>query len=43
MPDVEKYENLVVGSGAGGQWLTWSLAGTGHRSAVVEREGKSVG
>jgi pyruvate/2-oxoglutarate dehydrogenase complex dihydrolipoamide dehydrogenase (E3) component len=37
MTDVEKYENLVLGSGAAGKLLTWTLAGTGHRTAVVER------
>jgi pyruvate/2-oxoglutarate dehydrogenase complex dihydrolipoamide dehydrogenase (E3) component len=37
MPEVEKYENLVLGSGAAGKLLTWTLAGAGHRTAVVER------
>ena len=37
MPDLEKYENLVLGSGTAGKLLTWTLAGTGHPTAVVER------
>ena len=37
MPEVEKYENLILGSGAAGKLLTWTLAGAGHRTAVVER------
>jgi pyruvate/2-oxoglutarate dehydrogenase complex dihydrolipoamide dehydrogenase (E3) component len=37
MSEVEKYENLVLGSGAAGKLLTWTLAGAGHRTAVVER------
>ena len=37
MANVEKYENLVLGSGAGGKLLTWTLAGAGRRTALVER------
>src|SRR5262245_55148069 len=33
----ERYEVLVLGSGAGGKLLAWHMAGTGHRTAVVER------
>jgi pyruvate/2-oxoglutarate dehydrogenase complex dihydrolipoamide dehydrogenase (E3) component len=33
----ENYENLVLGTGAAGKLMTWTLAGTGHRTAVVER------
>src|SRR5438876_7995311 len=37
MPQVEPYEDLVLGSGAGGKLLAWHLAGSGRRVAVVER------
>jgi pyruvate/2-oxoglutarate dehydrogenase complex dihydrolipoamide dehydrogenase (E3) component len=33
----ERYDALVLGSGAGGKLLSWHLASTGHRTAVVER------
>lgn len=38
MPDVERYEILVIGSGEAGKQLTWNLAQAGHRTAVVERK-----
>jgi pyruvate/2-oxoglutarate dehydrogenase complex dihydrolipoamide dehydrogenase (E3) component len=38
MPQLEQYEALVLGSGAGGKLLAWHLAGSGHRTAVVERK-----
>src|SRR5262245_35040541 len=34
----EQYDVLVLGSGAGGKLLSWHLASTGHRTAVVERK-----
>jgi pyruvate/2-oxoglutarate dehydrogenase complex dihydrolipoamide dehydrogenase (E3) component len=37
MSNGEKYENLVLGSGAAGRLLTWTLASEGHRTALVER------
>jgi pyruvate/2-oxoglutarate dehydrogenase complex dihydrolipoamide dehydrogenase (E3) component len=37
MSNGEKYENLVLGSGAAGRLLTWTLASAGHRTALVER------
>src|SRR5262245_51293169 len=33
----DRYEGLVLGSGAGGKLLSWHLASAGHRTAVVER------
>src|SRR2546422_3709534 len=33
----ERYEILILGSGAGGKVLAWDMAGAGHRTAVVER------
>jgi pyruvate/2-oxoglutarate dehydrogenase complex dihydrolipoamide dehydrogenase (E3) component len=37
MSNTEKYENVVLGSGAAGKLLTWALAGAGRRTALVER------
>jgi pyruvate/2-oxoglutarate dehydrogenase complex dihydrolipoamide dehydrogenase (E3) component len=36
-PD-ENYDILVVGSGEAGKYLAWTMAGEGHRTAVVERK-----
>jgi pyruvate/2-oxoglutarate dehydrogenase complex dihydrolipoamide dehydrogenase (E3) component len=38
MSQPERYEMLVLGSGAGGKLLAWHMAKSGHRSAVVERK-----
>src|SRR6516225_7257042 len=38
MSQPERYEVLVLGSGAGGKLLAWTLAGSGRRTAVVERK-----
>src|SRR6516225_8002028 len=38
MAEQERYEALVLGSGAGGKLLAWHLAGSGRRTAVVERK-----
>jgi pyruvate/2-oxoglutarate dehydrogenase complex dihydrolipoamide dehydrogenase (E3) component len=37
MSQTESYQDLVLGSGAGGKLLAWHLAGSGRRVAVVER------
>ena len=37
MPQAESYQDLVLGSGAGGKLLAWHLASSGRRVAVVER------
>ena len=37
MPQPTPYEDLVLGSGAGGKLLSWHLAKSGRRVAVVER------
>src|SRR5258707_6743207 len=37
MPQPERFEVLVLGSGAGGKLIAWHLAKSGHRTAVVER------
>jgi pyruvate/2-oxoglutarate dehydrogenase complex dihydrolipoamide dehydrogenase (E3) component len=38
MSQPEPYEDLVLGSGAGGKLLAWHLASSGRRVAVVERK-----
>ena len=38
MPDIKRYDILVIGSGEAGKHLTWTLAQAGHRTAVVERK-----
>ena len=37
MAQAERYEILVLGSGAGGKLLAWHMARSGRRTAVVER------
>src|SRR6201984_2797929 len=37
MAQPESYQDLVLGSGAGGKLLSWHLARSGRRVAVVER------
>ena len=37
MPATENYDVLVIGSGEAGKYLAWTMAGEGHRTAVVER------
>src|SRR6201996_7574343 len=36
-PD-ENYDILVIGSGEAGKYVAWTMAGEGHRTAVVERK-----
>jgi len=38
MPDAEKFEILVLGSGEAGKWTAWTMADEGHRTAMVERK-----
>ena len=38
MPDLDRYDILVVGSGESGKYLAWTMAGAGHRTAVIEQE-----
>ena len=37
MSQTDSYQDLVLGSGAGGKLLSWHLACSGRRVAVVER------
>ncbi|MBV8361236.1 MAG: FAD-dependent oxidoreductase, partial [Deltaproteobacteria bacterium] len=38
MPNIEKYENLVLGSGGAGKFIAWTMTGAGRRTALVERK-----
>ena len=38
MSSTENYDVLVIGSGEAGKYLAWTIAGEGHRTAVVERK-----
>jgi len=38
MSQAKSYQDLVLGSGAGGKLLAWHLASSGRRVAVVERK-----
>lgn len=38
MPEVERFDMLVLGSGEGGKYLAWHLGKSGQRVAVVERK-----
>jgi pyruvate/2-oxoglutarate dehydrogenase complex dihydrolipoamide dehydrogenase (E3) component len=38
MPELERYQILVIGSGEAGKHLAWTMAQAGHRTAVVERK-----
>ncbi|MBO0798582.1 MAG: FAD-dependent oxidoreductase, partial [Blastocatellia bacterium] len=38
MADIERYENLVIGSGEAGKYLAWTMAKAGHQIAMVERK-----
>jgi pyruvate/2-oxoglutarate dehydrogenase complex dihydrolipoamide dehydrogenase (E3) component len=37
MSNVEKYENLVIGSGGSGKFIAWTMTGAGRRTAMIER------
>src|SRR2546425_3111645 len=37
MSESERFEILVLGSGAGGKLIAWHMAQSGRRTAVVER------
>jgi pyruvate/2-oxoglutarate dehydrogenase complex dihydrolipoamide dehydrogenase (E3) component len=37
MATPERFETLILGSGAGGKLTAWHMAGSGRRTAVVER------
>jgi pyruvate/2-oxoglutarate dehydrogenase complex dihydrolipoamide dehydrogenase (E3) component len=37
MSNIEKYENLVIGSGGSGKFIAWTMGDAGRRTAMVER------
>jgi pyruvate/2-oxoglutarate dehydrogenase complex dihydrolipoamide dehydrogenase (E3) component len=37
MANVEKFDNLVIGSGGSGKFIAWTMTGAGRRTAMVER------
>jgi pyruvate/2-oxoglutarate dehydrogenase complex dihydrolipoamide dehydrogenase (E3) component len=37
MSEVEKYENLVLGSGGAGKFAAWTMGQAGRRTALIER------
>ena len=34
---IERYRNVIIGSGEGGKYLAWHLAGSGEQTMVIER------
>ena len=38
MATTDTYDILVIGSGEAGKYLAWTMAGAGHRTAVIERK-----
>jgi pyruvate/2-oxoglutarate dehydrogenase complex dihydrolipoamide dehydrogenase (E3) component len=38
MPEIERCEVLVIGSGEAGKYMAWTMAKAGHRTAVIERK-----
>jgi pyruvate/2-oxoglutarate dehydrogenase complex dihydrolipoamide dehydrogenase (E3) component len=38
MPQPERFEILILGSGKSGKLLAWQMAQSGRRTAVVERQ-----
>jgi pyruvate/2-oxoglutarate dehydrogenase complex dihydrolipoamide dehydrogenase (E3) component len=38
MPQPERFDVLVLGSGTGGKLIAWQMARLGHRTAVAERQ-----
>ena len=37
MPEAERYDAVVIGSGEGGKYLAWHLSQAGEKVAVIER------
>jgi pyruvate/2-oxoglutarate dehydrogenase complex dihydrolipoamide dehydrogenase (E3) component len=38
LPEIERYDILVIGSGESGKYLAWTMAAAGHRTAVIEQK-----
>lgn len=37
MPEAERYNAVIIGSGEGGKYLAWHLSQAGEKVAVLER------
>jgi pyruvate/2-oxoglutarate dehydrogenase complex dihydrolipoamide dehydrogenase (E3) component len=37
MPEADRYDMLILGSGEAGKYMAWTMAKAGHRTAVIER------
>jgi choline dehydrogenase-like flavoprotein len=42
MSQAERFEILILGSGAGGKLLAWQMARSGRRTAVVNAAGSAA-
>jgi len=38
MPDIERYEDLIIGTGESGKNMAWTMAKAGRRTAAIERK-----
>jgi pyruvate/2-oxoglutarate dehydrogenase complex dihydrolipoamide dehydrogenase (E3) component len=38
VPDIERYESLVLGNGTSGKYLAWMMAKAGQQTAIIERK-----
>lgn len=38
MPDVERYQDLIIGTGESGKNMAWTMAKAGRRTAAIERK-----
>jgi pyruvate/2-oxoglutarate dehydrogenase complex dihydrolipoamide dehydrogenase (E3) component len=38
MPDIERYDAVVLGTGEAGKFMAWHLGSSGKRTAVIERK-----
>ena len=38
MPETERYDALVIGSGEGGKYVAWTMAQGDHCTAIIERK-----
>src|SRR5580698_5866119 len=38
MPDIERYDAVVLGTGEAGKFIAWHLGSSGKRTAVIERK-----
>ncbi len=38
MPEIERYDAVVLGTGEAGKYMAWHLGSSGKRTAVIERK-----